>query len=70
MFDIIEELIYIFSGKSYKGKKRLRNGDYLYNSKDDHFIDESICLIDEIQFGFKHYHPISNRKRLIKRRRI
>ena len=74
MFGIIDELIKLFSGKSYRGKKRLRNGDYLYNSKDDHFIDESIIiLIDESHFKLQnhaYFKTRKNRKRFIKRRRI
>lgn len=70
MFGIIDELIKLFSGKSYRGKKRLRNGDYLYNSKYDHFIDESIVILDELQYGAKNYTPCINKKRLLKRRRM
>ena len=70
MFGIIDELMRMFSGKLYRGKKRLRNGDYLYNSKDDHFIDESIVILDELQYSFVNYKPIANRVLLIKRRRI
>ena len=64
------DLTWLFSGKLYRGKKRLRNGDYLYNSKDDYFIDESIIILDELHYGFANYKPIVNRVLLIKRRRI
>ena len=70
MFSITDELIKMFSGKKYRGKKRLRNGDDLYNSKDDYFIDESIVILDELQYGHKNYKSIANRVLLIKRRRF
>ena len=74
MFGIIDELMRMFSGKSYRGKKRLRNKEYLNASKDDYFIDESIViLIDEVQFKQNNYSHFKNRnirKRFINRRRV
>lgn len=70
MMNIIDELMRMFSGKSYRGKKRLRNMEYLDHDKDDHFIDESVILIDKIQFSAKGCNPVINKKRFIKFRRM